>query len=201
VAKRAPCGFDLAVTFRNSFENLTEHLEEFREHGCSPFRTVSFDRQETTSFSQLIDHCCGNNIRLTFRKDHLASSPVLVQPVGDVKVLFEMVSEWKIQKRRPGRGEFHRCRQSALHEREIAGRESGIQVGHEGVKLDTWRLPELSGIEAWSGDDDHPQSRDFCARHWVGIEDALNQLATCAGTAHRDNAHGFPVTIRNVPVK
>ena len=61
---------------------------------------------------------------------------IAVEPVGHVEVLLEMVPEREIEERRSRRRQLHAGGEAALHERQIAGGEMPVEVGHEGAHLD-----------------------------------------------------------------
>ena len=64
---------------------------------------------------------------------------VTIEPMGDVEVLLEMVLEREVEEGRSGRGQLHAGRETALHQRQIAGRQMPVEIRHESAHLDTGR--------------------------------------------------------------
>jgi hypothetical protein len=74
-----------------------------------------------------------------------------------VEVLLEVVAEREVEERPAVGGQFHRRRQAALHDREIARGEVAVQLVDVGAHLEAVVLRQALGIDARPGDDDHAE--------------------------------------------
>ena len=61
---------------------------------------------------------------------HASPGAVLLEPVADVEVLLEMVSEREVEEGASVGGELHRRGQPALDDGEVAGGEVAIELGN-----------------------------------------------------------------------
>ena len=77
--------------------------------------------------------------RARSRRSRAPTGAVPIQPVPDVEVLLEVVPQRHVQERPPVRGQLHRRRQAALHDREVAGGQVPVEVVHVGVDLEPRR--------------------------------------------------------------
>ena len=65
---------------------------------------------------------------------HAAAGAVALEPVADVEVLLEVVAQREVEERPLLRGQLHRGRQAALHDRQVAGGQVPVEVvdvGHD----------------------------------------------------------------------
>ena len=91
---------------------------------------------------------------------------MVIEARPHVELLLEVLLQWHVDKRDFRGGEFHRCCQATLHDREIAGGEVMVQLGYVGAVLDPSNLRQACRVDAGAGDDDQaqPGNRAVCGR-------------------------------------
>ncbi|MGY4447179.1 hypothetical protein ACVWZR_001839 [Bradyrhizobium sp. i1.3.1] len=123
---------------RNS-PSETPPSNEIGKHASGTDRAVGFNQHEPCQGLQHVNHGMGNHVRRRGLKFHASSGAISVETMGDVEILLEVVLERKTDEGRPRSREFHACRQAALNERQIAGREVAIEIRHESTQFDACR--------------------------------------------------------------
>ena len=74
----------------------------------------------------------------------------------DVQVLLEVVPQRHVDERTAGRDQLHGRREPALHDRDVAGGEMQVQVGHETGHLETVVAGERTRVDPGAGNENHP---------------------------------------------
>src|SRR6267378_5974895 len=107
------------------------------------------------------------------------------------ELLLEVIPEREVEERRAERGQLHRCREAALHDRQIGGGVMPEEIRHEGPHLEAGRVWKRGAVEPGAGHQHHAGVGDARRDEREGRRALLEQVAADAGAADRDEDHAL----------
>ena len=117
-------------------EALGERSDEFGQQGGGPGGAVGLDRAVADRAADLGRDGLRQRLGPGLVVVQAAARAVPVQPVPDVEVLLEVMTQRHVDERPSGGGELHRGGQPALHHGQVAGCQVPVQVGHVAAHLE-----------------------------------------------------------------
>ena len=117
-------------------------LEQFGDERCGTCGAVTFDWPVVDLAPDLLGDHLGDGVGCCLVEVQHPAGAVLVEPVTDMEVLLEVVTQRNVKERPPGCGQFHAGGQPALHHCQIAGGEMSIQLRDKPAHLEALMLWE-----------------------------------------------------------
>src|SRR4029077_16368638 len=132
-------------------------LDEFGDEPGGAGRAAGLDVAVADGLAGQFSNAGGDQVGGGRQVVHAWAGAIAGQPVPDVEVLLEVVSEREVQERALGGGQLHGGGQAALDYGEVAGAQMLIEPVDVTAQFEAGSPGEGGRVNAGAGHHDHPQ--------------------------------------------